>query len=191
MVLLGHPVFTGGRYQGDQDHLIGEWSPPLLSPFALGGNTEPFTALHRLLKEHKVKVVMAGDMHYFEHYQEKYTTEGTTHMMHHFVNGGGAYVFIGLPFDWPRVLDSTVPVARRRTVAGPAIDSAAGWMRSRLPHRGISLSRSGRSYNTCRRVVMKPSLGRFTSQIKYTVAVTKSTKRAAITTKCLACSSDV
>ncbi len=109
LVLLGHPLFTGGRYQGDQDYLIGEWAPPLRSPFAPGGDTEPFTALHRLLKEYKVEVVMAGDMHYFEHYQEKYTTEGTTRTMHHFVNGGGgAYVVVGLPFDWPRALELPV-----------------------------------------------------------------------------------
>ncbi len=109
MVLLGHPLFTGGRYQADPEHLIGEWEPPLRSPFAPGGDTEPFTALHRLLKEHKVEVVMAGDMHYFEHYQETYTAEGTTHTMHHFVNGGGgAYLVVGLPFDWPRALELPV-----------------------------------------------------------------------------------
>jgi uncharacterized membrane protein HdeD (DUF308 family) len=109
MVILGHPLFTGGRYQGDPDHLMGEWAPPLRSPFAPGGDTEPFTAIHRLLKEHQVDVVMAGDMHYFEHYQETFTTDGTTRTMHHFVNGGGgAYMVVGLPFDWPHTLDLPV-----------------------------------------------------------------------------------
>jgi uncharacterized membrane protein HdeD (DUF308 family) len=109
MVLLGHPLFTGGRYQGDPDHLIGEWTPPLRSPFAPGGEAEPLTAIHRLLKEEQVEVVMAGDMHDYEYYQEPYTTGGKTRTMHHFVNGGGgAYIVVGLPFDWPRTPDLPV-----------------------------------------------------------------------------------
>jgi uncharacterized membrane protein HdeD (DUF308 family) len=101
MVILGHPLFTGGRYQGDPDKLKGEWTPPLGSPF--GGDAEPFTAIHKLLKEEQVEVVMAGDMHYFEHYKESYKADGKDRTMHHFVNGGGgAYMVIGLPFDWPR-----------------------------------------------------------------------------------------
>jgi uncharacterized membrane protein HdeD (DUF308 family) len=103
MVILGHPLYTAGHYQGDADQLTGEWSPPLRSPLASGGESEPFTAIHRLLREHQVEVVMAGDMHYFEHYQETYTVKGKTCTMHHFVNGGGgAYICVGIPFDWPR-----------------------------------------------------------------------------------------
>jgi uncharacterized membrane protein HdeD (DUF308 family) len=109
MVILGHPLYTGGRYQGDPEQLSGEWSPPLRSPFASSDDPEPFTAIHRLLKEHQVEVVMAGDMHYFEHYQEQYTVERKTRTMQHFVNGGGgAYMVIGLPFDWPRTPDLPV-----------------------------------------------------------------------------------
>jgi uncharacterized membrane protein HdeD (DUF308 family) len=106
MVILGHPLFTGGRYQGDPDHGLGEWAPPLRSPIAAGSYPEPFTAVHRLLKDEQVEVVMAGDMHDFEHYQEAYRAEGKTRTMHHFVNGGGgAYIVVGLPFDWPREPD--------------------------------------------------------------------------------------
>jgi uncharacterized membrane protein HdeD (DUF308 family) len=102
MVILGHPLYTAGHYQGDVDQLTGEWSPPLRSPLAAGGESEPFTAIHRLLREHQVEVVMAGDMHYFEHYEEAYASKGKTRTMHHFVNGGGgAYIVVGLPFDWP------------------------------------------------------------------------------------------
>jgi hypothetical protein len=109
MVLLGHPLYTAGHYQGDPDHLAGEWTPPLRSPLAEGGESEPFTALHRLLREHEVEVVMAGDMHYFEHYQETYRAAGKTRTMHHFVNGGGgAYIVMGLPFDWPAKPDLPV-----------------------------------------------------------------------------------
>jgi uncharacterized membrane protein HdeD (DUF308 family) len=109
MVLLGHPLFTGGRYQGDPDHLVGEWEPPLRSPFARGSDPEPFTAIHQLLKEQQVEVVVAGDMHWFEHYQETYQAAGKTCTMHHFVNGGGgAYIVVGLPFDWPSTPDLPV-----------------------------------------------------------------------------------
>ena len=83
MVILGHPLFTAGHYQGDVDHLTGEWTPPLRSPLAAGAETEPYTAIHRLLREHQVEVVMAGDMHLFEHYREPYEAEGKSRMMHH------------------------------------------------------------------------------------------------------------
>jgi hypothetical protein len=109
MVLLGHPLYTAGHYQGDPEHLVGEWMPPLRSPLDLGGESEPFTAVHRLLHENQVEVVMAGDMHYFEHYQETYQAGGKTRTMHHFVNGGGgAYIVMGLPFDWPAEPDLPV-----------------------------------------------------------------------------------
>jgi uncharacterized membrane protein HdeD (DUF308 family) len=106
MVILGHPLYTGGRYQGDPDQLTGEWPGSVRSPLAPGGDAAPFTAVHRLLRAHPVDVVMAGDMHFFEHYQEDYAAEGRTRTMHHFVNGGGgAFISVGMPFDWPRTAD--------------------------------------------------------------------------------------
>jgi uncharacterized membrane protein HdeD (DUF308 family) len=106
LVILGHPLYTGGRYQGDPDQLTGEWSPGYSSPLVPGGESAPFTAIHRLLREYQVDVVMAGDMHFFEHYQEPYKAGEKTRTMHHFVNGGGgAYICVGLPFDWPRKPD--------------------------------------------------------------------------------------
>src|SRR5262249_34921950 len=54
------------------------------------------------LREYQVEVAMAGDTHYFECYQEPYVADGATRTMHHFVNGGGgAYMSIGTPLDWP------------------------------------------------------------------------------------------
>jgi hypothetical protein len=107
MVIPGHPLYAGGRYQGGEEELIaGEWvaqdhSLPV-SSHSRGAEVEPFAALHRLLREHQVEVVMAGDTHYFEHYREAYQFEGKTRIMHHFVNGGGgAYISIGTPLDWP------------------------------------------------------------------------------------------
>jgi hypothetical protein len=107
MVILGHPLYAGGRYQGGADGpLAGEWSGQS-GPASLIDHrteTEPFAAIHRLLREHHVEVVMAGDTHYFEHYRETHQGDGGTSVMHHFVNGGGgAYMSIGTPLDWPRV----------------------------------------------------------------------------------------
>jgi hypothetical protein len=69
----------------------------------MGGETSSFAAIHRLLREHQVPVVMAGDTHYFEYYEEPYETAGDVRTMYHFVNGGGgAYMSIGTPLDWPK-----------------------------------------------------------------------------------------
>src|SRR4051812_472191 len=97
MVILGHPLYAGGRYQGsDALATTGEWS---------GGadQTEHFHKLHELLREHEVAVVMACDTHYFEHYVEKYSAPDGPKTMLHFVNGGGGtYMSIGTPIDWPK-----------------------------------------------------------------------------------------
>ena len=97
LAILGHPLYAGGRYQGGDDlPSSGEWA---------GGDESigPFNALHRLLREHQVDIVMAGDTHYFEHYVEKYESPNGTRTMQHFVNGGGgAYISIGTPLDWPK-----------------------------------------------------------------------------------------
>jgi uncharacterized membrane protein HdeD (DUF308 family) len=108
MVLLGHPLYAGGRYQAGRDEPIaGEWAASTdgaieIAGYPLGTQVAPFAAVHQLLREHQVQVAMAGDTHYFEYYQEAYEAAGTGHTMHHFVNGGGgAYMSIGTPLDWP------------------------------------------------------------------------------------------
>jgi uncharacterized membrane protein HdeD (DUF308 family) len=81
MVILGHPLFVGGAYQGAD---------------------EDFGAIHRILRRHRVPVVMAGDTHDFEYYREDYQDAASAGTMHHFVNGGGgAYLSIGTALDWP------------------------------------------------------------------------------------------
>lgn len=76
MVLLGHPFYAIGEYQGSMN--------------------EDFTALHQLLRNYHVKVVMAGDTHDLEYYQEPLKGADSGQVMHHFVNGGGgAYLSIG------------------------------------------------------------------------------------------------
>lgn len=76
MVMLGHPFYAIGEYQGSM-------------------NPE-FEALHQLLRQYKVPLIMAGDTHDLEYYVEpQQGNDG--HTMHHFVNGGGgAYLSIGI-----------------------------------------------------------------------------------------------
>ncbi len=82
MVILGHPLYAGGSYQAGED--------------------EEFAALHRLLTEHRVEVVMAGDTHDLEHYVERYRAGGEERVVHHLVNGGGgAYLSSGTALAWP------------------------------------------------------------------------------------------
>jgi uncharacterized membrane protein HdeD (DUF308 family) len=86
MVILGHPFYAGGAYQGSD---------------------EAFGGIHRLLRQYEIPIVMAGDTHDFEYYREEYNSGDGTRVMHHFVNGGGgAYLSIGTALDWP----STAPV---------------------------------------------------------------------------------
>lgn len=76
LVVLGHPFYAIGEYQGSMN--------------------EDFTALHALLKNYHVKIVMAGDTHDLEYYQEPLKGKDSGQVMHHFVNGGGgAYLSIG------------------------------------------------------------------------------------------------
>jgi hypothetical protein len=81
MVILGHPLYAGGAYQGFD---------------------EAFGRIHGLLRQYRVPVVMAGDTHDFEYYRERYDSSEGPRLMHHFVNGGGgAYLSIGTALDWP------------------------------------------------------------------------------------------
>jgi hypothetical protein len=83
MVIPGHPLYAGGRYQGQSE--------------------KAFAAMHQLFREHGVEMVMAGDTHYFEYYRERYESGGQNRIMHHFVNGGGgAYLSVGTALAWPR-----------------------------------------------------------------------------------------
>jgi hypothetical protein len=65
----------------------------------VAGGDPSFKAVHDLLREYQVPVVMAGDTHDFEYYREP-GNDGARH----FVNGGGgAYLSIGTALDWPPV----------------------------------------------------------------------------------------
>ena len=82
MAILGHPLYVAGEYMAE-------------------GN-KPFAEIHRLLRDHGVQVVMAGDTHDLEYYTEGYTHAGGPRTMHHFVNGGGgAYLSMGTALGPP------------------------------------------------------------------------------------------
>ncbi|MGE3808477.1 MAG: metallophosphoesterase, partial [Gemmataceae bacterium] len=82
MVILGHPLFAAGHYQGAHDAV--------------------FDKLHQLMLDYQVNIVMGGDTHDFEYYRETYEQAGRSRRLHHFVNGGGgAYLSIGTALDWP------------------------------------------------------------------------------------------
>ncbi len=82
MVVLGHPFLAGGH----------DTTP---------GDVE-FTALRGLLREHGVRVIMAGDTHDLEYYRESVDGAAGAFTAHHWVNGGGgAYMSFGTALDWP------------------------------------------------------------------------------------------
>ena len=79
MAVLGHPFFAGGSLQTD--------------------GYEEFAELRRLLREHNVPIIMAGDTHDLEYYVEP---QPPGPPVHHFVNGGGgAYLSFGTSLAWP------------------------------------------------------------------------------------------
>jgi 3',5'-cyclic AMP phosphodiesterase CpdA len=83
MAILGHPFYAGGLYRAEGD--------------------DEFVALHGLLREHGVALVMAGDTHDLEYYVER-GDGGGRGSVHHVVNGGGgAYLSFGTALDWPAV----------------------------------------------------------------------------------------
>ncbi|WP_396172773.1 metallophosphoesterase [Flavobacterium sp.] len=75
-VLLGHPFYAIGEYQGNMN--------------------PDFEKLHLLLKEAGATIAMAGDTHDLEYYVEPPTSSRQDKNMYHFVNGGGgAYLSLG------------------------------------------------------------------------------------------------
>jgi uncharacterized membrane protein HdeD (DUF308 family) len=80
MAIVGHPFFAGGH-----DTTTGDVE---------------FTRLKRLLLNHGVTIVMAGDTHDLEYYLER-RGQGLADV-YNFVNGGGgAYLSFGTALSWP------------------------------------------------------------------------------------------
>jgi 3',5'-cyclic AMP phosphodiesterase CpdA/uncharacterized membrane protein HdeD (DUF308 family) len=104
-VILGHPLYAGGHYTADGD--------------------EEFSALHQLLREHDVAIVMAGDTHDLEYYVEPGSSRGSvTHMVN---GGGGAYLSFGTALDWP------VPPATSAWAFHPTTAQVTDKIRATLP----------------------------------------------------------
>jgi 3',5'-cyclic AMP phosphodiesterase CpdA len=82
MAVLGHPFFAGGHDVARDD--------------------DEFMALRDLLRAHGVRIVMAGDTHDLEYYQEEVKGDAGSLTVHHWVNGGGgAYLSFGSALAWP------------------------------------------------------------------------------------------
>jgi hypothetical protein len=80
MAVVGHPFYAGGH-----DETI---------------ENEEFASLKRLLLDHGVTIMMAGDTHDFEYYADP-PSSGVP-AVHYFVNGGGgAYLSFGTALQWP------------------------------------------------------------------------------------------
>lgn len=120
MVLLGHPFYAIGEYQGS------------LNP--------RFASLHNLLKSYHVPLVMAGDTHDLEYYLEP-AENPTAKPMHHFVNGGGgAYLSIGAAMAKPGTMPtkeyafypSRAPLVKKITENTKWYKAPAWWWATRL-----------------------------------------------------------
>jgi hypothetical protein len=82
MAVLGHPFFAGGHDVARDD--------------------DGFMALRELFRAHGVSVIMAGDTHDLEYYEEPVNGESGPSTVHHWVNGGGgAYLSFGSALSWP------------------------------------------------------------------------------------------
>jgi hypothetical protein len=80
MAVVGHPFYAGG-HDATTDN-------------------EEFASLKRLLLDHGVTIMMAGDTHDFEYYADP-PSPGVP-AVHYFVNGGGgAYLSFGTALQWP------------------------------------------------------------------------------------------
>jgi uncharacterized membrane protein HdeD (DUF308 family) len=80
MAVLGHPFYA--------------------KSYDMAYGNEPFARLKRLLVDHGVTIMMAGDTHDFEYYMEP--PRAGTAARYYFVNGGGgAYLSLGSALQWP------------------------------------------------------------------------------------------
>jgi hypothetical protein len=86
MAILGHPIFAGGHDTARDD--------------------DKFMEVRSLLRDYGVRIVMAGDTHDLESYEEPVTRGSEQFTVHHWVNGGGgAYLSFGTALAWPAQTD--------------------------------------------------------------------------------------
>jgi uncharacterized membrane protein HdeD (DUF308 family) len=109
-VLLGHPFYAGGHYQGTA--------------------VPEFKEIHDLLRRYNVPIVMAGDTHDFEYYREApghVAGSGGQAMTHIVTGGGGAYLSIGTALDWPE------PAGTRDWAFYPATEGVKAKLEAETP----------------------------------------------------------
>jgi len=118
MAILGHPLFACAKYRAT--------------------DKPEFAAIHQLLREHEVAVVMAGDTHDLEYYQEA-PADGV--VMHHFVNGGGgAFLTMGAQFADPATMPTrqwafypaTAPLVAKNEANNPFWKKPMWWWMTEL-----------------------------------------------------------
>jgi len=116
LVILGHPFYAIGE---DQTALRPE-----------------FAAIHQLLREHDVQLVMAGDTHDLEYYIERGSGADSGQTMYHFVNGGGgAYLSLGTALARPDRMPTrewafypaTAPIVAKIDANTPLWKAPAWW----------------------------------------------------------------
>lgn len=110
-ILAGHPFYAAGEYQGNMN--------------------PDFAALHQLCRNYRVAIVMAGDTHDLEYYEESFDDTGSSREMHHFVNGGGgAYLSLGAALNpshkMPEKVWAHYPAA---TPIIDKIEKNTGWLK--------------------------------------------------------------
>ena len=111
----------------DQEKIIAVvLSEPLYVNGAFADRTG-LRSIYELLRRYEVQVVMGGDTHNYQHYEVRsITSRMTTHVAHHFVNGGGgAYITAPVDLNW-RTPAGVTPIEPRfvyRDDAHQIIDS--------------------------------------------------------------------
>ena len=118
LAILGHPLFACGKYRAAEH--------------------ADFAAIHELLRENDVRIVMAGDTHDLEYYREE-PAGGPP--MHHFVNGGGgAFLTMGAQFADPATMPTrewafyprTAPLVAKNEAHNPVWKKPMWWWLSEL-----------------------------------------------------------
>jgi hypothetical protein len=96
IVVAGMPLYVDAQFAGQKQ-------PP--AEEVRGRISYGMREIYELLRRYRVDLVMGGDTHAYQRYQVHYTAEdGTSHTMHHIVNGGGgAYLSPPADFGWPIV----------------------------------------------------------------------------------------
>jgi uncharacterized membrane protein HdeD (DUF308 family) len=118
MAILGHPLFACGLYRAT--------------------DKPDFAAIHQLLREHDVRIVMAGDTHDLEYYREEPAGAAP---MYHFVNGGGgAFLTMGAQFTDPATMPTrdwafypaTAPLVAKNEANNPFWKKPMWWWAKEL-----------------------------------------------------------